>query len=261
MKKALPYFLFFGLIQAAFAACYPDTNLILCWETQEGIGVVTADASRSGLTGTLNGGPAWVKASKPQAFGHTVTTMTSTNMGDNTISFPGTINVEVDSPNTNIFDFSGNKPYTVAFSFQSAGFPLNDNKCIVGFTDAGNNGWGVYMNTAGQFIIAHIAAANSPASPPITDTNPHRFLVTRNVGTLLLYIDGKRIQTVTGQGDMNPTVGNNPLGLPRLIASATSEWNGKAGNLAVYNMTPGPSPQHADAFAMNEYLYWQGGAE
>lgn len=251
-------FLFLFLATTANAACYPHPNLILCWETQEGLGAFTQDSSLSKLNGTFNGGPAWVRASKPQVFGNTADTMTTVNMGDNAISFADSPGIEVVTPATSIFDFSSNRPYIISFSFQAPALPIAQNETILGYTDGLTGvGWSTHMNTAGQFVMCHIAAANSVAGPAVTDRNPHRMMVIRNVGNLWRFLDGNPYAAQSGFGDMITLLGGL-CGLSRTSISAAGIWSGKAGNVAIYNFSP-DNFAAAKAFAQNEYLYWQGG--
>jgi hypothetical protein len=241
---------------AARAGCYPHPNLIWCAEAQEGFGSTIRDEGPFGLTGTFVGGAAWVKASRPQSFAHTAASMTPVEMGNNVLSFPGTIGVEVDTPPTSVFDFSGNKPYVIVFYFQPPGFPLTENQTLIAFTDSSSAiGWSIHMNTEGAFVVAHIGAANSAAGRQVRDTNPHTFAVARNGGTLVTFLDRKLYRIQTGFGDMTSCT-NQPLGLARLSISAAGVWSGKLTRIAIYNHSTGPTPEHAAAFLQNVYDWW-----
>lgn len=243
------------LLPSSSRACMPHPNLVLCWETQEGRGTQTREDSASGLTGTLTAGPAWVAASEPQYFGNTTATSTAVNMGINTVSFSGTESVV--TAITPILDFSGNKPYVVAFSFQPASLPLDQNRTIVSFTGVGATGWGCYMDTTGQLIWTHVGVTNSSSfNFLITDTNPHRVLAARNGGTVNLYVDGKPYFT-QALADLNTGV-SETFGIAQAIISAAGTWNGKAGNVAIYNFFPGPNKSQTDAFAFDEWYYYFG---
>jgi hypothetical protein len=257
MRRFLFLLFFSSLLTApAWAGCYPHPNLILCWEAQEGFGSTIRDEGPFGLTGTFVGGPAWVKASRPQSFAHTAASMTPVEMGNNVISFPGTTGVEVDTPNTSVFDFSGGKPYVIVLYFQPASIPMVDNKTLIAFTDSATAvGWSIHMNTEGAFIVAHIGNANTGAGRQVRDTNPHTFAVVRNAGTIVSFLDKKFYRIQTGFGDMTSCT-NQPMGLARFSVSAPSVWDGKITRVAIYNHSPGPTPEHARAFLENAYDWW-----
>ena len=260
--KNLAAVLFFLFVVPVAEACYPDNNLILCWENTEGQGTVIRDTSPSGLNGTLTGGPAWVAGQRPREFNnqYKLSTATYARQGDWAISYSGTPGVETESPATSIFDFSSNKPYMIGLTLQTNQVPPPGASThgVMEFSDTvGAEGWAITLgDTTGNVRMQHIGASGSNCCS-IADTNPHRIFLARSVGNIYTYIDGVFKDLASGQADM-ATTGAEELQISGVSIASSAQLIGKVGNVAIYNACRCVTRGELDAFARNEYLYWEG---
>lgn len=217
-----------------------DYDMVLCMDLSEGDGLVTRDNSGSQLTGTLAGGPAWVRgdtAGRALWDRSMSSTNTYTLMPPHYIQFTRTLGEEVTTQATPIGDFSGNKPGMLAFVIKRSDI------LSVGRSNEGIWGWGINscgwkiedhgaggggINIQVSFVINLEFKSPAAATNKIGDLNPHSYLAWWDgQGNFMFFVDGKLTRTTSGVGDFITCSGvDRYFSFAKSHSAGGTEWGG-----------------------------------
>jgi len=228
-----------------------DPDIVFCMDMAEGQGLTVLDRSKTGATGTLNGGPAWVNASAAWPnFDNPVTnpilsTYTYTLSPPHFLQFTATLGEDVTTGNTSVGDFSGNKPGMIAVIWKQTTETAGSNAGVFNWGDGATGGWrfetsggGGYPNAAFFGITGVTTLAFHERAPgqgaPIPDRRPHSYGVWFDgSGVYLLFIDGVLTGTFS-RDDFVASAGSTQFSFAKSIGGPT-EWAGGVWGARVWN--------------------------
>ena len=166
-----------GLMAAAFQATPPSSGLVLWWTLDD---AVTTDASGSGNTGTVAGGPMAQAADKPAL------NFTNTQ----SMSFDGTDDQVTRSAVTGLAP--GNTPHTIAMWLKINAFPASRAWiALLGNPDVGAHHWLIDQTGATQFGTWGPFAGSAQKNPVLPADGQWRHVAAVFDGTTFeVYING-----------------------------------------------------------------------
>lgn len=255
-------FLFLASTVHGMGLSCQDVDTVLCLSFEDGSGTTARDLSRSGLTGTLNGGPIWAPQQVGMSgWGPPGNPNTLAQFPPHFIYFIGVNGEDVTTPVNTALDFSGNKPFMVISivnprAFANSVSPFN-------WCQAGNAcGWdfetiwsGPYASYTFPGIAEHRFSMTSISQ--FNDNIPHSYAMWRDgSGNIDLYFDGKLNATFSGQTDMGACSGGSEFAVAKVKSGATEEYIGGVGPIQVWkNIVP---RNQAGAFFRAWHNQWFG---
>lgn len=232
-----------------------DPDMVFCMDMAEGSGLVVRDRSKSGISATLNGGPAWVSASaaninwdNPTA-NPILSTYTYTLPPPRYLQFTATSGEDVTTANlATVGDFSGGKPGMIAVIWKQTTEDNGSNSDVFAYGDGSTGGWifataggGGYPNAA-FFTVVVVAnypfkerTVGSGQGVPITDRRPHSYCVWFDgSGKLDLYTDG--VMTATyASSNFSASIANQQISFARTVHVGGTEWQGGVWAARIWN--------------------------
>lgn len=235
-----------------------DPNCVFYMDFQDGRGGTARDQSKSGLNGTLNGGPAWMTATSGFAgwgnvsFNVWPSSYTYAPLFGHHISFVDLDGEDVTTTTTTVLDFSGNKEFMFMTVYAQNTISVSGlTESVLNYCQLANScGFAIEKGALGAsnyISFTYPGIAEHRWGHAQTDTRPHSFGVWRNKsGAIRLYYDGTFNRSFASQADMGACSGGSELAFARGKTGADGEFVGKFGKTQIWNAAT-PIAQ-ADAF-------------
>jgi len=225
-----------------------DPNCILAVDMKDGRGGTARDQSNSGLDFKLNGPVAWIEES--QIFAGWVQTpyvvrpssLAYTPLFGHAAYLTPTTGVDLTITTTTMFDFSGNKPFMIAFIISDYSIGFAAAQVSIFNWSQGANSCGISLEVTGganqtlNLIFPGSGSAGFFNFEYGRDTRPHMFGIWRDSsGHIDYYYDGKLVNRVTGAPNINTCAGGSEFAIGKSKVGASGEMGGIVGPFWVWN--------------------------
>lgn len=244
MRWAIILMFLTGQVYGIGLSC-KDPSTILCLFFEDGNGSVVSDSSKSGLTATINGGPAWATQLAGMS-GWSSSNYSVSITSDSTFAqvpphylyFVGTSGEDVTTPVTDIFNLQG-------FSFMIMIIIIPQNLVVgsispINFTQGGNScGWDLEtIYTSGDSYVSFTypgKAEHRMNVPNMFSRKAHSYGLWKDTsGNMDLYFDGKLNTSFSGQLDMSNCGGGSELAIAKIKTGASTEYSGGVGPIQIW---------------------------
>lgn len=223
------------------------------------------DRSRSGLTATINGGPAFLPPTSSWAqFRNYSASQTFSQTSGGFFFFTRTPGMNYLTANTSLFDWSN-----AASQFMIMAQCKYDNgaaaeiTCLSWSDQNASRGWEIRIDASasGQWLysmidIGNLAIFQTAGSTAYSDTNMHTIGVWRKSSDYRFYFDGVLTGTLNNTSNMGTVAGGAPLAHGRAGKGGRLDWGGGIGRTIIWRKAIDAG--QADAWFQQGYLVLNG---